>query len=67
MRGSVELKNIPVSISILHEHEYHNLCKMLQMKRIGNRYVRRSFSERVSPTHSKSVSYSKIVCSFLEQ
>ena len=57
MRGAAELKNIPVSISILHEQEYFNLCKMLQLKRVGNhRHVRRSFSERVSPTHSNSAS-----------
>lgn len=61
MRGADELKNIPVSISILHEHEYHNLCKMLQINRNGKRYVRRSFSERVSPTHSKSVSPLKCI------
>lgn len=39
-----DLKNIPVSVSsILHEQEYHNLCKML-MKRVK----RRAFTERVS-------------------
>ena len=37
-----ELKNIPVSSSILHEQEYHNLCRMLYQ------FKRRAFTERRS-------------------
>jgi len=55
MPGPVELKNIPVSISILHEQEYDNLCKMLQLKRVGcKRHGRRSFTERFSSNHPPS-------------
>jgi hypothetical protein len=45
-----ELKNIPVSISILHEQEYNNLCFILHIKD-GKR---RAFSERSSETKSNS-------------
>jgi hypothetical protein len=49
-----DLKNIPVSVSsILHEQEYHNLCKML-MKRVKRRaFTERSYSYREpsSPTN----------------
>jgi hypothetical protein len=42
-----ELKNIPVSISILHEQEYNNLCLILKDTRSKER-KRRAFSERSS-------------------
>lgn len=42
-----ELKNIPASSSILHEQEYHNLCRMLQ------HFKRRAFTERRSSTRVK--------------
>ena len=43
--SSKELKNIPVSISILHEQEYKNLCLILRVK--NNKVSRRrAFSER---------------------
>ena len=42
---SKELKNIPVSISILHEQEYDNLCLMVKL--LGNKIAkRRAFSEK---------------------
>jgi len=45
--SSKELKNIPVSISILHEQEYDNVCLMITlMKNKAGR--RRAFSERSS-------------------
>ncbi len=40
-----ELKNIPVSISILHEQEYNNLCLILKGLK---EHKRRAFSERSS-------------------
>ncbi len=43
-----EPKNIPISISILHEQEYNNLCFVFQIK--GNK--RRAFSERSCETKS---------------
>jgi len=43
MHLSREPKNIPVSISILHEQEYNNLCLMIK----GSK-KRRAFSERSS-------------------
>ena len=45
--SSKELKNIPVSISILHEQEYNNLCLMLTGTKPKDRR-RRAFSERSS-------------------
>lgn len=48
--SSKELKNIPVSISILHEQEYNNLCFILHLKD-GKR---RAFSERSSETKSST-------------
>jgi hypothetical protein len=47
---SKELKNIPVSISILHEQEYNNLCFIFQIKD-GRR---RAFSERSNETKSST-------------
>jgi hypothetical protein len=42
-----ELKNIPVSISLLHEQEYNHICFL--MKGIKNKErKRRAFSERSS-------------------
>lgn len=41
--SSRELKNIPISISILHEQEYNNLCLILKSTK-----KRRAFSERSS-------------------
>jgi hypothetical protein len=42
MPSSREPKNIPVSISILHEQEYNNLCLMVK----DSKKKRRAFSER---------------------
>jgi hypothetical protein len=39
-----ELKNIPISISLLHEQEYNNLCLMLKMAEKPGK--RRALSER---------------------
>jgi hypothetical protein len=38
-------KNIPISISLLHEQEYYNLCVILQTNR-GKIKKRRAFSDR---------------------
>jgi hypothetical protein len=43
MLDSLETKNIPVSISILHEQEYHNLCKMLY--HVNKQRRRRAFTD----------------------
>ena len=40
---SFETKNIPISISILHEQEYHNLCKMIN--RVNKQRRRRAFTD----------------------
>lgn len=40
-----ELKNIPVSISILHEQEYNNLCIIYNNIR-GDGIKRRAFTEK---------------------
>jgi hypothetical protein len=45
--SSKELKNIPVSISILHEQEYNNIYLTLKVSK-GNAKRRRAFSERSS-------------------
>ena len=43
---SKEPKNIPISISLLHEQEYNNLCLLFKMSDKQNK--RRAFSERNS-------------------
>ena len=43
MISTTSLKNIPVSISLLHDQEYQNLCFKITEKR-------RSLSEKRSPT-----------------
>jgi hypothetical protein len=43
MLDSLETKNIPASISILHEQEYHNLCKMWY--RVNKHRRRRAFTD----------------------
>jgi len=43
MTITILLKNIPISISLLHEQEYDNLCLILKPYNIKNR---RTFSER---------------------
>ena len=53
MLDSLEIKNIPVSISILHEQEYHNLCKMLY--RVNKQRRRRAFTD----VHSRIQSFIK--------
>jgi hypothetical protein len=45
---SFELKNIPISISILHEQEYHNLCKMIH--RVQKQRRRRACTEIQKPS-----------------
>ena len=45
--SSKELKNIPVSISILHEQEYDNICLMVMLLK-NKTGKRRAFSERSS-------------------
>ena len=50
--SSKELKNIPVSISILHEQEYDNICLMIKLMK-NKAGKRRAFSER-SSTDDKS-------------
>jgi hypothetical protein len=42
-----ELKNIPVSISLLHEQEYNNICVIFKSVKSKER-KRRAFSERSS-------------------
>lgn len=50
MLDSLEIKNIPISISILHEQEYHNLCKMLY--RVNKQRRRRAFTDVRDQLHS---------------
>lgn len=49
MRASVELKNIPISLSILHECEYHNLRSLLRIQPIKRR--RASTDCRIAKVH----------------
>lgn len=41
-----ELKNIPISISILHDQEYNNLCKIFKISIKTVKDKRRAYSER---------------------
>lgn len=49
---SKELKNIPVSISLLHEQEYYNLCLILKARKSKIK-KRRAFSERSSESEDQ--------------
>ena len=49
-----EVKNIPVSISILHEQEYNNY---LMFKCVKNKQQRRAFSENSADKNSNFVNY----------
>jgi hypothetical protein len=55
---STERTNIPISMSLLHEQEYHNLCLMLQANETSGR--RRAFSEKSKQknTFRKQTSFS---------
>ena len=43
LSSSKEPKNIPLSISILHEQEYNNLCMIVKYLKFQNR---RAYSEK---------------------
>jgi hypothetical protein len=47
LSSSKELKNIPISISLLHEQEYINLCLILMYNK-GKVKKRRAFSDKSS-------------------
>jgi hypothetical protein len=49
MRASVELKNIPISLSILHECEYHNLRSLLHIQPMKRR--RAATDRRITKVH----------------
>lgn len=57
------LKNIPISISILHEQEYNNLCLILKTTK-GKVKKRRAFSERSSDKFDsdESIQFKLIDC-----
>jgi hypothetical protein len=58
LSSSKELKNIPVSISILHEQEYDNLCLILKLLK-GKAGKRRAFSERSNEKVSEELNTPK--------
>lgn len=45
LSSSKELKNVPISFSILHEQEYNNLYLIFKSKK-GKAKKRRAFSEK---------------------
>lgn len=50
-----ELKNIPISISILHEQEYDNLCNIYKFNMKGNKVPkRRAHSEKSDDKNVKN-------------
>lgn len=50
-----ELKNIPISISILHDQEYNNLCNVYKFSIKGERLPkRRAQSEKSDDKTSKN-------------
>ena len=53
LSSTKEPKNIPVSISILHEQEYNNLCFLLKIVKSKER-KRRAFSEKSSDRSEES-------------
>ena len=46
-----EITNIPISISILHEQEYNNIC--IAYKLFNNKNKRRAFSEKSTNSNEK--------------
>jgi hypothetical protein len=54
LSSSKELKNIPISISILHEQEYNNLCLMLKVIKTKER-KRRAFSEKSIDKYEENI------------
>jgi len=66
LSSSKEPKNIPVSISILHEQEYNNLCLIFKALK-DKAGKRRAFSERNSDKLNDKESYTATkprICSF---
>jgi hypothetical protein len=71
---SKEPKNIPISISILHDQEYKNLCNLYKLSFKGNKVnKRRAFSEKSDDKEEKMIfsvdrpqSYSQINMSRLK-
>jgi hypothetical protein len=51
-----ELKNIPVSISLLHEQEYNHICFFIKTSTTKER-KRRAFSERSSDKSDDNPEY----------
>ena len=58
--SSKELKNIPVSISILHKQEYKNLYMMLIVKKKSSK--RRAFSEKNNDSSDDSYNIMDEIC-----
>ena len=52
-----ELKNIPISISLLHDQEYNNLCNLYKFKFSNKVNKRRAFSEKSDDKDSKRLIY----------
>ncbi len=57
-QSSKELKNIPVSISILHEHEYNNMYLTMTKGKLKRR---RAFSERSSDRSDDEINLPKLI------
>lgn len=52
LSSSKEPKNIPISLSLLHELEYNNICLVFNLK-IKQAEKRRAFSERSRDSQEK--------------
>jgi hypothetical protein len=63
LSSSKEPKNIPISISILHDKEYNNLCLLL--KSVKSKERRRAFSEKSNDKPDEN-NYSQIAIKFYE-
>ncbi len=48
-----EYKNIPISISFLHDQEYNNLCNLYNINIKNNIIKRRAFTERNNKKNKK--------------
>jgi hypothetical protein len=59
MYSSKELNNIPISISLLHEQEYNNLCILLKPVK-GKCKKRRVYSERSSDKETDELNLNKL-------
>jgi hypothetical protein len=61
---SKELKNIPISISILHEQEYNNLCNIYKFNIKIKSSKRRAYSDQSGKKNSRIYQFNNTLDSY---